>query len=185
MQFFDSATSLGTKNLSGGKATLATSSLSVGTHSITAKYTGDPNYNASTSAVLSQPCGASSSGTARRNSSDLDEAGATSRRENCLDFFDPSVYYVYITRRGASQSSAPDRRCHGINLLGGRSEAWVSGLARCRIQGLYGLRVKRPPSPPGARPGAGRWKRAQRNCFWNKANRSLKNQREFLKITQK
>jgi hypothetical protein len=35
-------------------ATFSTASLSVGTHSITARYGGDTNYNGSTSAVLSQ-----------------------------------------------------------------------------------------------------------------------------------
>jgi hypothetical protein len=35
-------------------ATLSNSSLSTGTHSITAQYGGDTNYGGSTSAVLSQ-----------------------------------------------------------------------------------------------------------------------------------
>jgi hypothetical protein len=35
-------------------ATLSTSNLSVGPHSITARYGGDTNYNGSTSGVLSQ-----------------------------------------------------------------------------------------------------------------------------------
>jgi RHS repeat-associated protein len=41
-------------SLSGGSATLATSSLAVGTHTITASYAGDTNFNASTSANLTQ-----------------------------------------------------------------------------------------------------------------------------------
>jgi hypothetical protein len=54
VQFFDGATSLGTVPLSGGKATLSTSALLVGPHSITANYNGDTNYAGSTSSVLPQ-----------------------------------------------------------------------------------------------------------------------------------
>jgi hypothetical protein len=54
VQFLDGATVLGTGAVSGGTATLATSSLSVGQHSITAVYSGDGNDAGSTSAVLSQ-----------------------------------------------------------------------------------------------------------------------------------
>jgi len=54
VQFFDGSQSLGTSPVSGGTAAFATSSLSQGKHSITAKYLGDANDNPSTSAVLSQ-----------------------------------------------------------------------------------------------------------------------------------
>jgi subtilisin family serine protease len=52
--FFDGGTPIGTATLTGGTATLTTSSLSVGSHSITARYSGDANNTASTSAVLLQ-----------------------------------------------------------------------------------------------------------------------------------
>jgi hypothetical protein len=52
--FNDGANALGTGTLAGGVATFATSSLSIGTHSITAFYGGDSNFNPSTSAVLTQ-----------------------------------------------------------------------------------------------------------------------------------
>ncbi|HEV2492793.1 MAG TPA: Ig-like domain repeat protein [Terriglobia bacterium] len=52
--FFDGGTSLGTQNLSGGTATLATSSLTVGAHNITATYNGDSNYTGSNSNTVSQ-----------------------------------------------------------------------------------------------------------------------------------
>jgi hypothetical protein len=52
--FEDGVATLGSSNLSGGKASYSTSSLSAGTHSITAVYGGDSNYTASTSAVLTQ-----------------------------------------------------------------------------------------------------------------------------------
>jgi hypothetical protein len=54
VQFFDGSQSLGTSTLSSGTATLSTSGLSQGKHSITARYSGDANDNASTSAVLTQ-----------------------------------------------------------------------------------------------------------------------------------
>ncbi len=53
--FKDGATTLGTGTLNGsGLATFATSSLSVSSHSITAEYGGDANFNGSTSALLNQ-----------------------------------------------------------------------------------------------------------------------------------
>ena len=52
--FNDDATTLGTGNLSGGTATFATSSLAVGTHTITAVYGGDGSFAGSTSPALTQ-----------------------------------------------------------------------------------------------------------------------------------
>jgi hypothetical protein len=52
--FFDGSNTLGSATLSGGRATYSTAALSVGSHSITARYGGDPNYLASTSGVLTQ-----------------------------------------------------------------------------------------------------------------------------------
>lgn len=53
--FKDGTTVLGTGAVSGaGVATFSTTNLSVGTHSITAEYGGDGNFNGSTSASLSQ-----------------------------------------------------------------------------------------------------------------------------------
>ena len=55
VQFLDGSGSLGPPViLSGGLATFTTSSLTVGTHSITALYSGDGNFSASTSPVLTQ-----------------------------------------------------------------------------------------------------------------------------------
>jgi Bacterial Ig-like domain (group 3) len=54
VQFFDGATLLGSAPLSGGVASLTTTSLSGGSHPVTANYVGDGNYNGSTSAVLTQ-----------------------------------------------------------------------------------------------------------------------------------
>jgi hypothetical protein len=53
--FKDGATTVGTGTLDGsGVATFATSTLSVGSHSITAVYGGDGNFNTSTSSILTQ-----------------------------------------------------------------------------------------------------------------------------------
>ena len=54
--FFDGATQLGASpsTISGGVATYTTSTLSVLTHPITAKYSGDSNYSTVTSTILSE-----------------------------------------------------------------------------------------------------------------------------------
>ncbi len=54
VSFYDGTTLLGTGTLSNGVATYTTSSLSVGTHSMTAVYGGDTNFLGSTSGVLKQ-----------------------------------------------------------------------------------------------------------------------------------
>jgi sugar lactone lactonase YvrE len=54
VQFKEGTTVLGTATLSGGLASIAPGTLPVGTHSITAVYSGDGNYLASTSAVLAE-----------------------------------------------------------------------------------------------------------------------------------
>jgi hypothetical protein len=54
VMFMDSATTLGTGTLSGGTASFSTSSLAVGSHSITAAYGGDSNYVGSKSPILTQ-----------------------------------------------------------------------------------------------------------------------------------
>jgi len=51
VQFFDGGQALGSANVSNGNATLAATFLTVGTHSITASYSGDLNYNPVTSTL--------------------------------------------------------------------------------------------------------------------------------------
>jgi Bacterial Ig-like domain (group 3) len=46
---FDGATSLGTQSLIGMSAIRMTSTLTLGSHPLTAQYNGDPNYSGSTS----------------------------------------------------------------------------------------------------------------------------------------
>ena len=54
VSFYDGATLLATKPMAAATATYATSTLSVATHSITVRYSGDANFTASTSPVLAQ-----------------------------------------------------------------------------------------------------------------------------------
>jgi Bacterial Ig-like domain (group 3)/FG-GAP-like repeat len=53
VSFYDGTTLLGSPTLNGGTATLATSALAVGTHSFTAVYSGDSNFNLNTAAAVS------------------------------------------------------------------------------------------------------------------------------------
>lgn len=54
VSFYDGVTLLGTQPLSGGTAALSTSSLSVGSHSLTAVYSGDSTHDSSTSIANTQ-----------------------------------------------------------------------------------------------------------------------------------
>ena len=61
--FRDGSTVLGTVTLVNGVATFSTSSLSMGSHSITAIYNGDTNDTGSTSGVVTENRGVPDSGT--------------------------------------------------------------------------------------------------------------------------
>jgi hypothetical protein len=61
--FYDSSTLLGTVSLSGGVATLTTSSLSAGTHNISAQYGSTTAFNGSTSSTVSESIGSPGSAT--------------------------------------------------------------------------------------------------------------------------
>jgi hypothetical protein len=54
VSLFDGGMQIGTATLAAGMATFTISSLTVGSHSLTAQYSGDPNNAATTSAVLIQ-----------------------------------------------------------------------------------------------------------------------------------
>ncbi len=60
VQFLDGTTVLGSSTLSGGSAAFTPASLTQGTHSITASYSGDANDTSTTSAVLTQTVQAAS-----------------------------------------------------------------------------------------------------------------------------
>jgi hypothetical protein len=57
VQFFDGLSLIGSVMLDAGRASVSTSTLAAGTHSITAQYGGDGNFNGSSSAVLIQTVG--------------------------------------------------------------------------------------------------------------------------------
>ncbi len=54
VEFFDGSTKIGTAALSGLTAAFGTSALAIGSHSITANYTGDANFQASASGAVTQ-----------------------------------------------------------------------------------------------------------------------------------
>jgi hypothetical protein len=64
VSFMDGNTPIGTQTLSNGTASVNISNLSATTHSITAVYSGDQNYNNSNSSLLTQTVNASSTTTA-------------------------------------------------------------------------------------------------------------------------
>ncbi len=68
VQFFDGTTMLGTGGLSAGSATLALNNLAVGSHSITARYLGDANFDVSAAAALSQAVSKAATSTALASS---------------------------------------------------------------------------------------------------------------------
>ena len=75
VQFFDGVTSLGSVALSGGTASLTTSTLAVGTHFITATYSGDTNFGGSTSAPVTQTVAAGTVSTTTALTSSLNPSG--------------------------------------------------------------------------------------------------------------
>jgi hypothetical protein len=104
VQFFDGVNSLGTVALSGGTASLTSSALTAGGHSITARYGGDANFAGSTSPSLSQTVSAASTATALTSS------------------LDPSVFGQQVTFTATvSPSSGPTGTVQffdGVNSLG-------------------------------------------------------------------
>ncbi len=68
--FANGSAILGSATLSGGAATLSTSGLAVGTHSLTAVYSGDANDNSGTSAALSETVNRASTVTTLASSPD-------------------------------------------------------------------------------------------------------------------
>ncbi|HEY1657381.1 MAG TPA: FG-GAP-like repeat-containing protein [Candidatus Sulfotelmatobacter sp.] len=60
VSFFDGSTQIGSSSLAGGVAAFSTSSLAAGSHLVTAVYSGDSNFNGSTSATFNQTVSAAS-----------------------------------------------------------------------------------------------------------------------------
>jgi autotransporter-associated beta strand protein len=88
--FFDGATNLGTTALNGSAvATLSTSALTLGSHSITAVYAGDTNFAGSTSPIMTQT---------------VNQAATTSA---VVSSANPSVFGQSITFTATVTTSAP------------------------------------------------------------------------------
>ncbi|HEV7765634.1 MAG TPA: M36 family metallopeptidase [Thermoanaerobaculia bacterium] len=75
--FFDGATNLGSSPLTAGVATLSTSSLSLGLHSLTASYGGDAGHTPSTSSSFSQTIGKIATSTAVVSNNNPSALGAS------------------------------------------------------------------------------------------------------------
>ncbi len=63
VEFFDGSSELGTASTSGNSATLSTTSLTAGAHSVSAQYLGDGNFIGSASPAVSQVVGQASTTT--------------------------------------------------------------------------------------------------------------------------
>jgi large repetitive protein len=113
IQFKDGANLLGTVTVSGGSASLAVSSLSVGTHSVTAVYAGDLNYTGSTSAALTQTVTAAIPGAA----TNLTATAASSSQINLAWTASPTggvTYNVYSSTTSGFTPSSGNRIATGI-----------------------------------------------------------------------
>src|SRR5262249_17506376 len=104
----DGTTLLGSGNLDArGAATLATSSLAAGSHSISAKYLGDTNDLGSTSATLAQSVNPTSTTTALASSS------------NPSTFAQTVTFSATVTpRAGPAPPTGPSSFFDGTTLLG-------------------------------------------------------------------
>jgi hypothetical protein len=115
VQFLDGATALGTAAITGGSATLALSTLPVGTHSLTAAYSGDANDAAGTSAVLTQTVNKVASSVALTSSANPSTAGQSvtlsaavtpSTATGTVQFLDGSAVLGTVTVTGGSATLA-------------------------------------------------------------------------------
>jgi hypothetical protein len=113
IQFKDGSTLLGTVSVSNGAASLAVSTLSVGTHSITAVYSGDANYNGTTSAALTQTITAAIPGAP----TNLTATATSSSQINLAWTASPTggvTYNVYSSTTSGFTPSAGNRIATGV-----------------------------------------------------------------------
>jgi len=134
--WWDGSTELGSFALSGNNASLTTSSLSLGSHSITANYGGDIAFAASTSAVLAQQVKtASGSGPSGPGTS---AAGTTSTSltssPNPSTPGQPVTFTATITANGSGTPTGSVTFEDGSNTLG--TEALNAGQANLVISSL-------------------------------------------------
>jgi len=105
VEFFDGATSLGTSPVSAASAVLNTSALAVGVHSLTAHYSGDAGYSASTSSAYSLEVKAKIVATAGANGS-IAPSGTTLYSLNATPSYtfaaDPGYHVASVTVDGGA-----------------------------------------------------------------------------------
>jgi hypothetical protein len=89
--FRNGTTNLGTAQLSGGVASLNTSALAVGSHSLTAVYSGAPNFTGSTSPVFSQTVNQDSTTTALTSSVNPSVFGQTTTLRAVVSVVSPGT----------------------------------------------------------------------------------------------
>jgi hypothetical protein len=114
VQFKDGAAVLGSAAVSGGAAAFAISTLSVGSHSITAVYSGDGNYNAGTSAGLTETINAALPGAP----SSLTATAASASRINLSWTASPTsgvTYNLYSSTTSGFTPSAGNRIATGVS----------------------------------------------------------------------
>jgi hypothetical protein len=111
--FFDGATVLGSAPVNNGQAIFVTSSLSLGTHSITAGYGGDTNYLPSTSPVLTETINAAAATTTTTLSSSLN----------------PSTYGQSVTLTAAVSSSTSGTPTGSVTFTDGASTLGTASLS--------------------------------------------------------
>jgi hypothetical protein len=104
--FYDAATPLATAAIVNGQAALNTSSLSAGTHSITASYSGDTNYLPSSSATITKTVNQAS--TTLKLTSGVNPSG--------LD--QPVTFTATITTQYGGQASGTVTFKNGVTTLG-------------------------------------------------------------------
>lgn len=116
VQFFDGANLLGTAALSGGTASLTTSTLALGAHDISASYGGDTQFTGSTSSSLTQTVNAVVTATATALTSSLDPStfgqpvtftatvSPSSGPTGTVQFFDGAVSLGTVALSGGTAS---------------------------------------------------------------------------------
>jgi len=114
--FLDGSSALGTATISNGAAQLAVSTLGAGSHSITAKYSGDPNFSGSTSNVLSETVNQASSSIAVVSSAN------------------PAVYGQGVTFTATVQPAAGSTASGTITFLDGTTSLGTATLANNSAQ---------------------------------------------------
>jgi hypothetical protein len=148
--FMDGSTVLGTGTVTGGQATFTTSGLSVGSHSITAIYSGDTFYQTSTSSVLNQVVNAGSNSVPQPSATRGGTDGAITEAVNA------SLIWVFWAGDG---QVIPTHTDDGSSHLGGNGTSGIT-LGASRQVNETAYRLSAPSNDlVEAKPPAGSAKR--------------------------